>query len=53
LEAVILYEEELSEFSNKDIRIVLQTIINDEKEHTEHLTEILFKYDNDPYGSIN
>jgi len=52
LEAVILYEEELSEFFNKDIRITLQTIINDEKEHTEHLTEILLKYDPDPYGSL-
>lgn len=50
LEAVILYEEELSKFSQKDIRTTLQTIIDDEKEHTEHLTEVLYKYDPDPYG---
>lgn len=50
LEAVILYEDELSEFSQKDIRTTLQAIIDDEKEHTEHLTEVLYKYDSDPYG---
>ncbi len=49
LEAVILYEDELPEFTYKDIRTVLQNIINDEKEHTEHLTKILLKYDPDPY----
>lgn len=52
LEAVILYEDELSEFTQKDIRSTLLTIIDDEKEHTEHLTEVLLKYDPDPYGSI-
>lgn len=52
LEAVILYEEELKEFSNKDIRNTLQTIIDDEKEHTEHLTQVLLKYDPDPYDSL-
>ncbi|HEY5585550.1 MAG TPA: ferritin-like domain-containing protein [Ruminiclostridium sp.] len=51
MEAVILYEEELSEFPKKDIRTTLQTIIDDEKEHSEHLTAILLKYDPDPYGS--
>lgn len=50
LEAVILYEEELAEFTQKDIRTVLQSIIDDEKEHAEHLTEVLLKYDPDPYG---
>jgi len=50
LEAVILYEDELSEFSQKDIRTTLQSIIDDEKEHTEHLTKVLYKYDPDPYG---
>jgi rubrerythrin len=51
LEAVILYEGELPKFTQKDIRTTLQTIIDDEKEHTEHLTEVLYKYDPDPYGS--
>lgn len=51
LEAVILYEEELAEFTQKDIRTTLQTIINDEKKHAEHLTEVLLKYDPDPYGT--
>lgn len=51
LEAVILYEEELAEFTQKDIRTALQIIINDEKEHTEHLTEVLLKYDPDPYST--
>ena len=41
LEAVILYEEELSKFTQKDIRTTLQAIIDDEKEHAEHLTEVL------------
>lgn len=50
LEAIILYEEELAEFSHKDIRVTLQKIIDDEKEHTEHLTQVLLKYDPDPYG---
>lgn len=53
LEAVILYEEELAEFTYKDIRTTLKGIIDDEKEHTEHLTEVLLKYDPDPYGSPN
>ncbi len=50
LEAVILYEEELAEFQQKDIRSALQAIIDDEKGHTEHLTQILLKYDSDSHN---
>jgi hypothetical protein len=53
LEAIILYEEELAEFRQADIRTALQIIIDDEKEHTEHLTELLLKYDPDPYGDLD
>jgi rubrerythrin len=50
LEAVILYEEELDSFSScKDVKIALQSIINDEKEHAEHLMKILKKYENEPF----
>lgn len=47
LEAVILYEDELTYFAHKDIRSTIKNIIDDEKEHTEHLTEVLMKYDPD------
>lgn len=51
LEAVILYEQHLVEFNQRD-RQVFYTIASDEKEHTEHLTEILLKYDPDKYNSL-
>lgn len=50
LEAVILYEEELHRFPHDDIRMTLQAIIDEEKGHAEHLTNLLIKYDPDPYG---
>lgn len=53
LEAVILYEEELPEFRYSDIRMSLRTIINEEKGHTEHLTELALKYDPDPYNGLD
>ena len=53
LEAVILYEEELPDFPFRDIRTVLRSIIDEEKGHTEHLTQILLKYDPDTYDSLN
>lgn len=52
LEAVILYEDELSHIQQKDARQALQKIIDDEKEHTEHLTQVLLKYDPDPYKPL-
>lgn len=51
LEAVILYEDEIAEIPQKDIRAALQKIIDDEKEHTEHLTQVLQHFDPDPYKS--
>ena len=51
LEAIILYEDEIAEIQQKDIRIALQKIIDDEKEHTEHLTQVLLHFDPDPYKS--
>ncbi len=48
LEAVILYEEEIEAYSSyKDIKIAIQAIIDDEKEHAEHLTQVLKKYENE------
>ena len=53
LEAVILYEEEFCYFPYQDIRSTMQTIINEEKGHTEHLTELVLKYDPDPYDGLD
>lgn len=52
LEAVILYEEELTKFTHKDIRDAVKTIIKEEKGHTEHLTRLLLKYDPDRYDEL-
>jgi len=49
LEAIILYEDEIADIPQKDIRVELQKIIDDEKEHTEHLTQVLLHFDPDPY----
>ncbi|MBU3144361.1 ferritin-like domain-containing protein [Clostridium sp. CF012] len=49
-EAVILYEQLLVTIPYQDIRYALFSIINDEKEHTEHLTQLLLKYDENKYG---
>lgn len=49
LEAVILYEDELAQIQQRDVRTALQKIINDEKEHSEELTLVLLKFDPDPY----
>jgi rubrerythrin len=53
LEAVILYEEELPEFPYRDIRTALRSIIDEEKGHAEHLTELVLKYDPDQYDSLH
>ncbi len=47
LEAVILYEQECIDIPCKDIRRVFHSIMNDEKYHFEHLTQILLNYDSD------
>ncbi|WP_010241282.1 rubrerythrin [Clostridium arbusti] len=51
-EAVILYEQHLVEFHQQDVRHVFYLIASDEKEHAEHLTQVLLKYDPDKYGSL-
>lgn len=53
LEAVILYEELLCLFPYQDIRSTVQSIINEEKGHIEHLTELVLKYDPDPYNGLD
>jgi rubrerythrin len=52
LEAVILYEEDLSKFPYRDFRTVLLSIINEEKGHAEHLIALMLKYDPDTYDSL-
>ncbi|WP_024834287.1 demethoxyubiquinone hydroxylase family protein [Ruminiclostridium josui] len=53
LEAVILYEEEIEAYSSyKDIKTAIQSIIDDEKEHSEHLTQVLKKYENEQFIQV-
>lgn len=52
LEAVILYEELLEVIPYLDVRRALYSIINDEKGHAEHLTQLLLKYDLDKYDDL-
>lgn len=47
--AINAYEEYITYIQQKDVKDALQIIIDDEKEHTEHLTQVLLKYDPDPY----
>ena len=51
-EAVILYEHQIVTIPYHDIRRILYSIINDEKGHAEHLTQILLKYDKDEYDGL-
>lgn len=52
LEAVILYEEHLASIPYNDVRHALHSIINEEKGHAEHLTQLLLKYDTDKYNGL-
>ncbi len=53
LEAVVLYEEQIEAYSSyKDIKNAIQSIIDDEKEHTEHLNQVLKKYENEQFIHI-
>lgn len=52
LEAVLLYEQHLASIPYTDIRNVLYSIINEEKGHAEHLTQLLLKYDPDNYNGL-
>ncbi|WP_034439366.1 ferritin family protein [Clostridium ihumii] len=53
LEAIILYEELITEIPEKEGRNILHKIIIEEKEHTEELTDILIKLDKNGYGPIS
>ena len=52
LEAVILYEQLLPQLPYLDLRQTLLNIISAEKDHTEHLTSLVLKYDPDPYNDL-
>lgn len=51
-EVVILYEQQLVSIPYNDVRYVLYSIINEEKGHAEHLTQLLLKYDTDKYNNL-
>lgn len=51
-EAVILYEELSTILPYQDVRVALKLIINEEKGHAEHLTQLLLKYDSDQYDGL-
>lgn len=53
LEAVILYEQLVIEMPYQDIRDTFYTIIEAEKEHTEHLTKLLVSMDQDKYDGLS
>jgi rubrerythrin len=52
LEAVILYEQQAASIPYSDIRRALYSIIDEEKGHAEHLTQLLLKYDTDKYDDL-
>ena len=51
-EAVILYEQMLAIIPYHDVRYAIYSIINEEKGHAEHLTQLLLKYDSDKYNGL-
>jgi len=51
-EAVILYEPQLASIPYYDVRYALYSIINEEKGHAEHLTQLLLKYDSTKYNGL-
>jgi|AntRauTorcE11897_2_1112592.scaffolds.fasta_scaffold00016_18 rubrerythrin len=53
LEAILLYEKQLSRFRFKDIKQVFEEVIQDEKEHVEELTLAMQILDDDSYGPID
>jgi rubrerythrin len=52
LEAVIIYEDYIELMPYQDAKDVFKFVINDEKEHIEHLTRVLLKYDPDRYNNF-
>ncbi|ARC85721.1 rubrerythrin family protein [Clostridium argentinense CDC 2741] len=51
-EAIVLYEQHLAIIPYDDVRYALYSIINEEKGHIEHLTQLLLKYDTDKYNGL-
>jgi rubrerythrin len=51
-EAVILYEPQLDSIEYPDVKHALYSIINEEKGHSEHLTQLLLRYDPDKYDGL-
>jgi rubrerythrin len=51
-EAVVLYEQLLMEAPYQDVKDVFRKVIPMEKEHAEHLTELLIFFDKDKYNGI-
>lgn len=52
LEAVILYDQNLRMMPYSDIKKVFSTVIDQEKEHAEHLTRLLMQFDPDKYDDL-
>lgn len=52
LEAVILYDQLWNEMPYEDIKAVFLYVINAEKEHAEHLTQVLLRYDTAKYNGL-
>lgn len=52
LEAIVLYEQHQDEIPHQDIKDTFEKVMNDEKSHTEHLTNLLLKYDPDKYNNL-
>jgi rubrerythrin len=52
LEAVILYDQNIRVMPYSDMKKVFMDIIDDEKEHVEHLTRVLIQYDPDKYNGL-
>jgi rubrerythrin len=51
-EAVVLYEQLLMEAPYQDVKDVFLQIIPMEKEHAEHLTQVLLFFDKDKYNGL-
>ncbi len=51
-EASVLYEQLAGEVTINDVKRTLISISDEEKEHSEHLTRLLLKYDSDKYNGL-
>lgn len=52
-EAVLLYDNNVANINDNNIRDVYKSIIMDEKRHIEMLTSAMLQYDHQPYGPIS